>query len=105
MNRIKTTHVTGGATIMINGLTEHEWELVNAIVEKIARLPLRPVWQKIPEFANIIDPGLFFHRCEQNDFIHGDTLAFWATNRVYSNISAFDLISNRPPEASKVIIL
>lgn len=91
--------------VTFNSLTEHEWRLICVIVERIARLPLRPVWQKIPEGAEILDTDLFFHRCEQEVFTQGDTLAFWATNRVYSNISAFDLISNRPPEAFKVVIL
>lgn len=42
---------------------------------------------------------------KKNVYMQGDTLAFWATNRAYSNVSAFDLIRNRPPEAFKVVIL
>lgn len=43
------TETFSGTTITLNGLKENEWVLVNAIAERITKLPLRPVWQKIPK--------------------------------------------------------
>lgn len=91
--------------VTFNGLTEHEWELINAIAEKTARLLNRPVWQKIPKDAVVLDAEVFLDRCKHNHYLENECLAFWATSRVYSNISAFAPISDRPPMAHKVVIL
>lgn len=99
------TKVISGGTLTFNGFTEYEWELINTIAVKTAILLNRPVWQKIPEYAEVLDAEVFLDRCKLNYYLENEELAFWATSRVYSNVSAFAPISNRPPMAHKVVIL